>query len=153
MTKRALKLTVRIPGFETNVLAWRKKIYDAIVEVQKRRKVAYVDDDKLEVEICLYLGDYKLTTLDLDNRAKTILDALQGFMRDKGKSGLPCIIPNDNQIYRLIVEKRFPPKANLAALSKIEIRTYVNDGRTVSRTRTTSKLAARSNKRLERTRR
>jgi len=62
-------------------------------------------------------------------------------MRDKGASGLRCIIPNDNQVYRLIVEKRFPPKANLAALSKIEIRSYCDNLRTARRKRTTAKLA------------
>jgi Holliday junction resolvase RusA-like endonuclease len=124
MPKRALKLTVRIPSFETGVLAWRKKIHEAIAKIQKRGKVRYGENDKLEVEVCLYLTNPQLTKLDLDNRAKTILDALQGFMLDKGKGGLPWIIPNDDQIYRLIIEKRLPPKANLAALSKIEIRGY-----------------------------
>jgi Holliday junction resolvase RusA-like endonuclease len=151
MSKRALKLYVRIPNFESDVLAWRRKIYDAIVKVQQGSSVKYDENDKLEVEICLYLVPYKLTTLDLDNRAKTILDALQGFMRDKGKNGLPCIIPNDNQIYRLIVEKRLPPKGNVAAFSRIEIRGYDHHARTAGSTRTTRKLPARSNKRLQRT--
>jgi hypothetical protein len=92
MVKRALKLEVRIPNFMSNALAWRKAIYAAIVEVQGRGKVRYSEDDKLEVEIRLHLENPKLTILDLDNRAKTILDALQGFMQDKGNGGLRWII-------------------------------------------------------------
>ena len=44
---------------------------------------------------------------------------------EKGKSGeLRPIIPNDNQIYRLIAEKRLAPKVNREALSTIVIRRY-----------------------------
>ncbi|MDX6614309.1 MAG: Endodeoxyribonuclease RusA [Blastocatellia bacterium] len=140
MSKRALKLSVRIPNFDKNALAWRKAIHAAIIQVQDRGDVRYTENDKLEVEIRLHLENPKLTILDLDNRAKTILDALQGFMQDKGQGGLRCIIPNDSQIYRLIVEKRLSPKANRAALSTIVIRRYDHDRRTVNEPRDTRKL-------------
>jgi len=135
MAKRALVLSVRIPNFEKDARAWRKAIIKAIVEAKHGRDIEYSQDDKLDVEICLYLQNPKLTILDLDNRVKDILDALQGFVYDKGKGGLTAIIPNDNQIYRLIVEKRLPPKANLESLSTIVIRKYDHDARTVASAR------------------
>lgn len=111
--------------------AWRRAIHAAIAEVQDRGNVRYSSADKLEVEIRFHLTNPKLTILDLDNRLKDVLDALQGFIGEKGKSGaLRPIIPNDNQIYRLIAEKRLAPKVNRAALSTITIRRYDNHGGT-----------------------
>jgi Holliday junction resolvase RusA-like endonuclease len=104
---------------------WCRAIHAAIVEVQKQGPVQYLETDKLEVEIRFHLRDRKLTVLDLDNRVKHVFDVLQGFIGDKGKTGeLRAIIPNDNQIYRLIVEKRLPPKKDRTALSTIIIRGY-----------------------------
>jgi Holliday junction resolvase RusA-like endonuclease len=139
MAKRALKLSVRIPNFQTDAKAWRRAIHAAVTDVQKRGDVRYAKTDKLQVEICFFLRNPKLTILDLDNRVKDVCDALQGFIYDKGKGGLKPIIPNDNQIYRLIVEKRFPPKVNLASLSTIVIRRYDHDGRTARTERNTRK--------------
>jgi len=143
MPKRPLKLRVRIPNFQTDARAWRRAIHAAITDVQKRGDVRYTKTDKLQVEICFYLRNPKLTILDLDNRVKDVCDALQGFIYDKGKGGLKPIVPNDNQIYRLIVEKRFPPKVNLASLSTIVIRRYNNDARTAATERDTRKHQAK----------
>lgn len=105
--------------------AWRRGIHEAIVKAQEQGDVQYSNTDKLEVEIRFHLRDRKLTILDLDNRLKDVLDALQGMVGEKGKSGgLRPIIPNDNQIYRLIAEKRLAPKVNREALSTIVIRRY-----------------------------
>jgi Holliday junction resolvase RusA-like endonuclease len=105
--------------------AWRRAIHAAVVKVQDQGKVRYSDADKFEVEIRFHLRGRKLAILDLDNRLKDVLDALQGMVGEKGKSGeLRPIIPNDNQIYRLIVEKRLAPKANQEALSTIVMRRY-----------------------------
>jgi Holliday junction resolvase RusA-like endonuclease len=142
MAKRPLRLRVRIPNFQTDARAWRRAIHAAITDVQKRGEVRYEKTDKLQVEICFYLRNPKLTILDLDNRVKDVCDALQGFIYDKGKGGLKPIIPNDNQIYRLIVEKRYPPKVNLTSLSTIVIRGYDNDARTAKTERDTRKLRA-----------
>lgn len=114
----------------TDAAAWRRAIHSAICEVQDRSNVRYSDSDRLKVEIRFHLRNPKLTVLDLDNRLNDVLDALQGFVFDKGKGGLRPIIPNDNQIYRLIVEKRLPPKKNLEQLSTIVIRQYESDRRT-----------------------
>ena len=143
MRKQRKKLTVRIPNFMTNSMAWRKAINTAVVKAQDRAGVQYSSDDKFDVEIRFYLRNRKLTILDLDNRLKDVGDALQGFMGEKGKSrALTPIIPNDNQIYRLVAEKRLPPKKDLAAFSVITIRRYNNHRGTAHAPRETRKHAA-----------
>jgi Holliday junction resolvase RusA-like endonuclease len=122
--------------------AWRREIHKAIVKAQDQGVGAlqYGKDDKLQVEIRFHLSNPKLTILDLDNRLKDVLDALQGMIGEKGKSGeLRPIIPNDNQIYRLIVEKRLAPKVNRDALSTIMIRGYDYDKGTARQPRDTRK--------------
>jgi Holliday junction resolvase RusA-like endonuclease len=140
MAKRGLKLSVRIPNFIGDAKAWRRAIHQAIVKVQDQGIVQYSHTDKLEVEIRFHLRNPKLTILDLDNRLKDVLDALQGFIGEKGKSRvLRPIIPNDSQIYRLIAEKRLAPKANQDALSTIVIRRYDRHGGTARLPRDTRK--------------
>jgi hypothetical protein len=121
-------------------VAWRKAIHAAICEVQDRGQVRYSGADKLEVEIRFHLENPKLTILDLDNRLKDVLDALQGFIGEKGKSrALRPIIPNDSQIYRLVAEKRLAPKVNRAAQSMILIRRYDRHSGTAQHPRDTRK--------------
>lgn len=125
MAKRGLKLSTRIPNYNADAMAWRRAIHAAVAAVQTKRTVRYKATDKLEVQIQLHLNGRKLTILDLDNRVKDIFDALHGCIGEKGKSGeLARIIPNDNQVYRLVVEKRLPPKANPEALSTLVICSY-----------------------------
>ena len=125
-----------MPNFISDTKAWCRAIHAAIVQVQDKGTVQYKDTDKLEVEIRFHLQDRKLTILDLDNRLKDVLDVLQGFIGEKGKSGeLRPIIPNDNQIYRLIAEKRLPPKSDRESLSTIVIRRYDHHGGTARSTR------------------
>jgi Holliday junction resolvase RusA-like endonuclease len=52
-----------------------------------------------------------LSSHDVDNRLKDIMDALQGRAggSKKIKRWFP-IIPNDKQIYRVTIEKALPPK-------------------------------------------
>ena len=139
MRKKRLKLTAKIPNFMSDSLTWRKAIYAAVSEAQRREGVEYSATDKLEVEIRFHLQGRKLTILDLDNRLKDVGDALQGFIYDKGAGGLKPIIPNDNQIYRLVAEKRLPSKSDREALSTITIRRYSGDARTVADPRETRK--------------
>ena len=140
MAKRGLKLTVPIPNFMSDARAWRHAIHAAIVEKQNQGKIRYEPTDKLEVEVRFHLTNPKLTILDLDNRLKDVLDALQGFVGEKGKSGvLRPIIPNDNQIYRLIAEKKLAPKSNREALSTITIRKYEAHRATAASLRDTRK--------------
>jgi hypothetical protein len=103
MSKRALTLKVRMPNFMKDAYSWRRGINAAIFEAQAKTSVQYLPDDKLEVDITFFLRDRKLTILDLDNRVKDVLDALQGFVGEKGKTrALKPIIPNDNQVWSAI---------------------------------------------------
>lgn len=52
------------------------------------------------------MDDTALLSHDVDNRLKDILDALQGRVGGpKAIRTLAPIIPNDRQIYRVIIEK------------------------------------------------
>ena len=59
-----------------------------------------------------------LDSHDIDNRAKDVLDALQGCV---GRSQLTAIIPNDNQVFKLVIEKALPPKQS-RCLGHVEVR-------------------------------
>ena len=127
MAKQPKTLKVRLPDYLSETKDWRKAINAEAAKAQKKSRVAYAPDDKLEVQVRMHLRDRKLTVLDLDNRLKQILDALQGFIGDKGKRGeLVPIIPNDNQIYRIIIEKRLAPKVDRTALGVLLIQKYKN---------------------------
>ncbi len=118
-----MKLNVVVPKYLADRKEWRRQINAAIVSAQANGRVAYNKDDKLEVQIRFYLRNRKLTILDVDNRLKDVLDSLQGFIGDKGKKGiLGPIIPNDNQVYRIVAEKRLPPKKDKEATGTILIR-------------------------------
>jgi hypothetical protein len=73
--------------------------------------IRFSEHDKLEVDIRLYLNSTALRIHDIDNRLKDILDALQGRAGgSKAKRSLAPIIPNDRQVYRVLMEKAAPPK-------------------------------------------
>jgi Holliday junction resolvase RusA-like endonuclease len=82
-------------------------------------------EDKLELIIRLYFDKTKLQFVDIDNRVKDIMDALQGHVGGTGKKQrlLKPIIPNDSQIYRVIAEKGLPPKQS-HGLGHLVIRRY-----------------------------
>ena len=110
MAKRPLKLTLRIPPYETPRNAWRKRLHQVVLKRQRKSPVRYTEKDKLEVEVRLYIKGTGLTMHDVDNRLKDILDALQGRAGGpKKRRTLEPIIPNDRQIYRVIMEKGLPP--------------------------------------------
>ena len=79
---------------------WRRAIHDAIVRGQKRGARSQMLTGGASLTFSSrHLRGYKLAVLDVDNRAKTILDAFQGLLFKKGKRRHPAaIIPNDNQI-------------------------------------------------------
>jgi len=79
--------------------------------VQRKSLVTYQPTDKLEVEVRLYMKGSSLALHDVDNRLKDILDALQGRAGgSKAIRRLKPIIPNDNQVFRVIIEKAPAPK-------------------------------------------
>jgi hypothetical protein len=111
MAKRPLKLTLRIPPYEHPRNTWRKKLHQVVLKRQLKSPVRYTNNDRLEVEVRLYIKGTGLTMHDVDNRLKDILDALQGRAGgSKSTRALEPIIPNDRQIYRVIMEKGPSPK-------------------------------------------
>ena len=109
--KRALRAKFRIPPYATPRAKWRKQIHRVATEAIRTAGVRYSSDDLLELDVRIYLTKPALDMHDVDNRLKDIMDALQGHVQGTGKKGpaLPALIPNDNRIYRVIIEKMHPP--------------------------------------------
>ena len=111
MPKRPLKLTLRIPPYKRPRNHWRRKLHEIVLEKQTKSLVRYAETDKLEIRVRLYIEGAALAMHDVDNRLKDIMDALQGRAGgSKAKRRLVAIVPNDRQIYRVIMEKGPPPK-------------------------------------------
>ena len=110
MAKRRLKLHVRIPAYRSKRNSWRRKLHKAIVAARQQRRVRYLPDDILELDVRLYMRANDLKSHDVDNRLKDVMDALQGRAGGpKAKRSLAAVIPNDRQIYRIVMEKAPPP--------------------------------------------
>ena len=111
VAKRSLKLSARIPPYRAPRNAWRQRIHQAVVEATAQRGVSYRPSDRLEIHVRLYMSQGALTSNDVDNRLKDVLDALQG--RAGGSKRTPTlrpIIPNDRQVFRVVIEKGPAPK-------------------------------------------
>ena len=110
--KRGLRVRFRIPPYVTPRALWRKQIHRVAAEAVRTAGVGYSVEDLLELDVRIYLTKPALVMHDIDNRLKDIMDALQGHVQGTGKKGqaLPALIPNDNQIFRVIVEKQASPK-------------------------------------------
>lgn len=125
MSKERLALRVQIPPYHAPRNKWREKIYQAVEEKRQAKDIQYPRAVRLEVHVHLYLKGKNLLITDVDNRLKDVLDALQTRMggSKKVRKHTP-IIPNDNQIYRVIIEKSFPPKQSLNIGGHLIIRKY-----------------------------
>jgi hypothetical protein len=114
MSKRPLKLKVRIPEYAPPRNTWREAIHQAVTAAQFATAVRYNPNDRLEVVLQLYFTNGRATEIhDVDNRLKDCLDALQGRVggtKTKTRRALPPIIPNDRQIWRVVVQKGHAPK-------------------------------------------
>jgi len=112
MPKRPLKISFRIPPYPSGRrLKWRHAIHAAADKARERAHVTYTEHDRLEVRVRLYMDANLLASHDVDNRAKDVLDALQGRAGgSKRARQLSAIIPNDNQVFKLVIEKALPPK-------------------------------------------
>lgn len=112
MAKRRMKLVVTLPPYQPRRMAWRREINARVQERRRDLKLSYAKDDKLTVSIRLYLQrPGHRSVMDVDNCAKQIMDALQGrFGGSKKKKYGKRLIPNDSQVWRLIIEKMPPPK-------------------------------------------
>lgn len=110
MARSPKTLKIRIPPYVHPRNSWRQQVHEAVWERQRSSPVAYKEGDKLEVELVLYLSDLQLSFHDVDNRLKDVLDALQGRAGGgKNERSLQPIIPNDKQIFRVVVEKKVAP--------------------------------------------
>ena len=110
MAKRKLRLSIRIPPYRTPRNCWRREIHDLLSAEATRASISYVASDKLQLKVILYLPESALSSHDVDNRLKDIMDALQGRAGGSKKVRSLCpIIPNDQQIYRVTVEKNLAP--------------------------------------------
>ncbi|MGE5802622.1 MAG: hypothetical protein ACM358_10210 [Gemmatimonadota bacterium] len=111
MPKRPLKLHVRIPSYRSPRNEWRRLIHAAIVDAQRRSRARYDATDRLEVAVRFYMPQSIRTANDVDNRLRDVLDAVQGRSGGSKRARmLTPIVPNDRQIFRVIVEKQLPPK-------------------------------------------
>jgi hypothetical protein len=112
--KRPLKLRIRIPEYSAPRNNWRAAIHEAVRRVQAKSEVKYQVDDRLEVQLRLYFTDGRASEVhDVDNRLEDCLDALQGRVggtKTKATRRLAPIVPNDRQIWRVIVEKSLAPR-------------------------------------------
>jgi Holliday junction resolvase RusA-like endonuclease len=130
MPKRKLRVKFRIPSYVTPRAAWRRAIHAVASEAVRAAHVAYSPEDRLELEVRIYLTKTALAMHDVDNRLKDIMDALQGHVQGTGKKGraLPALIPNDSQVFKVTVEKQYPPGQS-HGLGHVTIRRYDPRGR------------------------
>jgi Holliday junction resolvase RusA-like endonuclease len=95
-----------------------------VIRAARAEGVVFVPDDKLELNITLYLDDADLRYHDVDNRLKDIMDALQGRVGGlKSKRQLEPIIPNDHQVFKVTIEK-MPSPAQSHVMGPMIIKKY-----------------------------
>jgi hypothetical protein len=130
MPKRPLRLKIRIPEYAAPRNSWRQAIHEAVTRIHRTSGVKYLPDDKLEVHLRLYFTNERATEIhDVDNRLKDCLDALQGRVggtKTKATRRLPAIVPNDRQIWRVVIQKGRAPKQALG-LGHLTIRRLGKD--------------------------
>ena len=109
--KRRLKvIKVRVPPYRPPRYVWRRLIHQTVVRELRNGDLTYLPSDRLEINVRLYLDETSIFHHDVDNRLKDILDALQGRAGGSKKvHKLKPIIPNDNQVYKVSIEKVLPP--------------------------------------------
>jgi Holliday junction resolvase RusA-like endonuclease len=111
MAKRKFKLSVRIPQYQNPKNSWKQTLHAIIRSAARKSGISYHHSDKLELKVNLYMDEKSLSSYDIDNRLKDIMDALQGRAGGPKKFRYHSpIIPNDRQIYRVTIEKASPPK-------------------------------------------
>ena len=100
----------KLPTYQKDRSKWRKDILANVMEAS--RGIKYDKEEQLEVVVLLYLSlGKRLDIHDVDNRLKDILDALQGrFKRTRERTKEKFLIENDNQVYRVLIEKQKIPK-------------------------------------------
>ena len=126
MAKRRLKLSIRIPPYHPPRNSWRRELHNLLSAKAARAAISYVSSDKLQLKVVIYLPEADLSSHDVDNRLKDIMDALQGRAGGPKKiRSLSPIIPNDKQFYRVTIEKGLPPPQS-KGLGHLAITRYSN---------------------------
>ena len=111
MAKRKLKLSIRIPEYQSPRNLWRQRLHGVIASAATKSCVFYHSSDKLELNVKLYLEGTALCSHDVGNRLEDIMDTLQGRIGGSKKiRRWAPIIPNDKQIYQVTVKKALAPK-------------------------------------------
>jgi hypothetical protein len=117
MPKRPLMLKVRIPEYTHPRNTWREAIHEAVSDAQARAGVEYQPGDRLEVNssALLYRRAYCR-----DSRRRQSSQGLSGRVagpsggtKTKARRRRVPIVPNDRQIWRVVVEKALAPKQAL----------------------------------------
>lgn len=86
MAKRALRLRVRLPTYHHPRNEWRRQIRIRVRAKMKEKRIRYTSKDKLEIHVRPYFSEPKLSMVDVDNRLKDVMDALQGQVGGAGKN-------------------------------------------------------------------
>ncbi len=122
--KSRTTLHVRIPAYRPPRNEWRRAIHAEVVKAVRVRGVTFSERDRIELLIVLYLPEDEIGWHDVDNRLKDIMDALQGRAGGmKAGRRLRAIVPNDNQIHKVTIEKLCPPPQSLGC-GHLRIRTH-----------------------------
>src|SRR5688572_4818883 len=105
------RIKIRLPEYTFPRNRWRKNIYNAILKKLRERGERKIEFDKIELKLVMYLSKNKIEIIDVDNRLKDVMDALQARWGSKiTKNNFTPLMENDNSIYKVTVEKKIPPK-------------------------------------------
>lgn len=132
MAKPPSTVEVRIPPYQHPANDWRREIHATVIEERNRRGIIYSADDELELWVRFYFREPKVDFMDVDNRLKDVMDALQGCVgggEDK-KPELEPVVPNDSQVIRAVVEKSAPPPQS-HGFGHLKIRKYSAGSRVI----------------------
>lgn len=85
MTKPRKTLRIQLPSYLAPRLTWRRRLLSAVRAAKRDRRIVYDKSDRLALSIRLYLIGRNLDRIDVDNRLKDVMDALQGQIGGCGK--------------------------------------------------------------------
>ena len=105
-------MKVRLPPYVSPPTLWRRDLHTAIAAAMEKAGIRFTEEDRIALEVRLYLPKNELRAQDVDNRLKDVMDALQGRVGGTKSKRAPVspLIPNDNQVYSARIEKSLPPK-------------------------------------------
>jgi Holliday junction resolvase RusA-like endonuclease len=90
-------------------LAWRREIQRELRRLDKQ--FTFPERWRLKLKARIYLPVSRWPAIDVDNCLKSLMDALQGAVTDKGRKWADrklLVIPNDNQVYSATIVKASP---------------------------------------------